>query len=215
MSTRAEQDTTSTIGPTAGPTSGPDDPAMIERLRARDPAAFEDLVRTLSGRLLAVARRVSRTEADAEDAVQEAFLLAYKAIGTFDGRSSVSTWLHRIVVNAALARLRRERAHPTASIDALLPTFENGDHVEHPGRWKSVTVDGDRRIEQREALLRALGELPEEFREVIVLRDMEDRTSAQVAQALNISDALVRQRLHRARQALVKLLGPTMNAEAP
>jgi RNA polymerase sigma-70 factor (ECF subfamily) len=208
MSTRADHDTA--MIPTA-----PDDPAVVDRLRARDPAAFESLVRTLSGRLLAVARRVSRTEADAEDAVQEAFLSAYRAIDTFDGRSSVSTWLHRIVVNAALARLRRERTHPTVSIDALVPAFKDGDHMEHPSRWKSVTDDGDRRIEQREALLRALGELPEEFREVIVLRDMEERTSAQVAQALNISDALVRQRLHRARQALVRLLTPAMNSEAP
>lgn len=189
----------------------PHEQDLVRRLKAGEDAAFEELVRALTGRLLAVARRIARTEQDAEDAVQEAFLSAFKSISAFDGRSALSTWLHRITVNAVLARSRRQGGRDDVSLDTLLPTFEaSGLHHEKPKAWAAVTDQGEARIQQQEALRRAMDQLPDEFRAVLVLRDVEGLDSRAVAESLQISDALVRQRLHRGRQALMKLLEPVM-----
>ena len=196
--------------------SAADEADLVRRLKAGEDAAYEELVRSLTPRLLAVARRATRTEADAEDAVQEAFLSAFKAIGSFDGRSTLSTWLHRIVVNAALMKARRASTRRETSIEALLPTFENGHHSRSPRAWsgdgsgEDVTGEGGVGIERKRALWEAIARLPEEFRDVVLMRDVEQMESKAVAAALGISDALVRQRLHRARQALVRMLEPVM-----
>lgn len=187
------------------------DADLVRRLKAGEDAAYEELVRSLTGRLLAVARRMTRSEADAEDVVQEAFVSAFKAMGSFDGRAALSTWLHRIVVNAALMKARKDASRREASIETLLPQFEGGLHKEHPRAWASVTPDGDDGIQQRARLREALERLPEEFRTVIVLKEVAGLESKAIAASLEISDALVRQRLHRGRLALMKLLDPVMS----
>jgi RNA polymerase sigma-70 factor (ECF subfamily) len=193
-----------------------DEAELLRRLQAGEDAAYELLVRTLTPRLLAVARRIARTEQDAEDAVQEAFLSAFKSIGDFDGRSTLGTWLHRIAVNAALQRARKQARRNETSIDALLPTFKpSGRYADPPVAWAPVTDDADARIQQQDAIRRALDQLPEEFRAVVVLRDIEGLESKAVAASLGISDGLVRQRLHRARQALVQILNPMMTEAKP
>lgn len=160
--------------------------------------------------MLAVARRICRSDADADDAVQEAFLSAFKALPAFDGRSRLSTWLHRITVNAALMKLRSARSKRETSIDALLPQFkEDGHHAQSPKRWISVTEDGPGGIEPQRAIREALEQIPDEFRTVLVLKDVAGLESKAIAASLGISDAAVRQRLHRARQAMMKLLAPT------
>ncbi|MBK8975017.1 MAG: sigma-70 family RNA polymerase sigma factor [Planctomycetes bacterium] len=183
---------------------------LLARLRAGDDAAFAELVETHAGRLLALARRIVRSEADAEDVVQEAFLSAFKALSRFDGRSSLSTWLHRITVNAALMRQRRKAARPEAPIDTLLPQFEDGRHAAHPIPLAVVTDGEGERIERQEAFWHAMARLPQDFRDVIELRDIQGLDSKSAARELGISDALVRQRLHRARQALLTLLTPIL-----
>ncbi len=192
-----------------------DESALVRRLQAGEDAAYEELVRTLTGRLLAVARRIARSEADAEDAVQEGFLSAFKSIHAFDGRSTLSTWFHRIVVNAALMKARKASSRRESSIEGLLPQFESGRHKVRPVPWRDVTTDAPSRIEQREALWKAVDELPPEFRAVIVLKDIEGLQSSEIAASLGISDALVRQRLHRGRQALMRLLAPVMEEGRP
>lgn len=189
---------------------------LVRRLKAGEDAAYEEFVRSLTARLLAVARRVSRSEADAEDAVQDAFVSAFRSIGTFDGRSTLSTWMHRIVVNAALMRARSGKKHQAVSIDALLPVFEGGMHKEHPKAWRDS--EGPDRLmneDDRNMVLDALSMLPEEFRDVIVLRDVEGLESKAVAAALGIGDALVRQRLHRGRQALLTIMNQRMTEVTP
>lgn len=189
----------------------PDERALLERLRRGDEDAFEDLVRTTGRRLLAVARRITRSEQDAEDAVQEAFLSAFRALPGFDGRSSISTWLHRIVVNAAIKRSRTPARRNESSIEDLVHRFDaSGDYADRPQPWASDTDDPQSRARTREALAQAIDQLPDEFRSVILLRDVYGHDSRSVAASLGISDALVRQRLHRARQALTKLLEPLM-----
>ncbi len=193
-----------------------DEAALVARLKRGDEAAYAHVVRTLGGRLLAVARRIARTEADAEDAVQEAFVSALRAIQDFDGRSALSTWLHRIVVNAALARLRRDKSRREGSIDDLMPRFaDDGEHAAHNVRWNPVTPESDSRIQLRGAVREALDTLPEDYRSVLILRDVTGMESKEVAAALGISDALVRQRLHRARLALMNLLDKAAREEAP
>lgn len=183
---------------------------LVERLRAGEDAAYAELVRANTGRMLVVAQRVVGSQTEAEDVVQEAFLAAFKNIGRFDGRSTLSTWLHRITVNAALMRRRRARSRPETSIESLLPQFDNGYFKELPKALDPVTREGSDSILSREAVLSALDELPEDFRAVVILRDIQGLDSKAAAESLGIGDSLVRQRLHRAHQALMKLLESRM-----
>jgi RNA polymerase sigma-70 factor (ECF subfamily) len=188
-------------------TAGVDEAFLVSRLRAGDEQAFEDLVRTFGGRLLAVARRFVRNEEDAQDIVQCAYLSAFRALDQFEGGCQLSTWLHRIVVNTALMRLRSKRRKPEDSIEDLLPTFlEDGHHVEQFSDW---TTPADVLIERNEtrATVRAcIDRLPDNYRAVLLLRDIEERSTQEVADVLSMTPTAVKVRLHRARQALSTLL---------
>src|SRR5512134_140219 len=105
-----------------------DDQALLTRLRSGEPTAFEELVRQQTGKLLAVARRILPTEEDARDAVQDAFMFAFRSLDRFEGHARLSTWLHRIVVNASLMRLRTRRRKREEALDPLLPSFLNDGH---------------------------------------------------------------------------------------
>src|SRR4051812_43778564 len=105
----------------AAPASAPDEATLLARLRSHDPGAFEEVVRRFSPRMLSVARRLVGNEEDARDAVQDAFLSAYRNLDRFEGHSRLATWLHRIVLNAGLMKLRRRQRKPEQQIDALLP----------------------------------------------------------------------------------------------
>src|SRR4030081_2057306 len=106
--------------------------ALVSRLRAKDDEAFALLVRTYAGRLLRVARRFLKSEEDARDAVQDAFVSAFRSIGSFKAGSSLATWLHRIFVNSALMRLRTMKRHPEEDIEDLLPLFGPDGHQVKP-----------------------------------------------------------------------------------
>ena len=111
-----------------GAAPGAAEATLLDALRRGDDAAYETLVRQNSGRMLAVARRYLRNEETARDAVQEAFVSAFRSIARFQGASSLSTWLHRIVVNACLMKLRSGRRHAETSIEELLPQFDETGH---------------------------------------------------------------------------------------
>jgi RNA polymerase sigma-70 factor, ECF subfamily len=184
-----------------------DEAELVRRLRARDPDAFELLVRTFGGRLLSVARRFVRNEDDARDVVQAAYLSAFRALDHFEGGCQISTWLHRIVVNTALMHLRSRRRKPEESIEKLLPAFmEDGHHVEQFSDW-SAPADQLLEREQTRAVVRAsIAELPDNYRTVLVLRDIEELPTDEVAAMLSMTPTAVKVRLHRARQALSTLL---------
>jgi len=185
------------------------DASLLSRLRSGEPQAFEMLVRTHTPRLLAVARRLLRNEEDAKDAVQEAFLNAFRALGSFEGASRVSTWLHRIAVNVALMKLRSQRRKPEASIEGLLPAFlEDGHHALHPPEWRDGADVLLERREDREFIRACIDELPESHRTVLILRDVEELDPEETARALGVTENVVKVRLHRARQALRSLLEP-------
>lgn len=180
---------------------------LLTRLRAGDQAAFEEIVRSFGGRMLSVARRFLTNEDDARDAVQEAFLSAFQSIHQFNGGAMLSTWLHRIVVNAALMQLRRRRRKPEHSIDELLPRFDA------EGSWAhDCTVTGDRpeamleRHQTREMVRRCIDKLPDSYRAILLLRDIEDLDAIETAARLGVTTSAVKVRLHRARQALRTLI---------
>jgi len=183
-----------------------DERSMVERLRAGDADAFEELTRKYGGRMLAVARRILRDEEDARDALQDAMLAAFRALDRFEGGSQLATWLHRIVVNTALMRLRSRRRHPEESIDQLLPSFKDDGHHVDPADQQpfpdAITERSELRAIVRDAALR----LPAGYREVYLLRDVEECSTEEAAAALGISANAVKIRLHRARQALVTMV---------
>jgi RNA polymerase sigma-70 factor (ECF subfamily) len=190
---------------------GPGEQRLVERLRAGDDDAFEELVRSHAGRMLAVARRFLRSEEDARDAVQDAFLSAFRSIERFEGQARLSTWLHRIVVNAALMKLRTRRRKPEKLIEDLLPGFLEDGHLAQPAsEWQPLSDEMLMARETRELVRDAIEQLPENHRNVLMLRDIEGFDTEETAELMGISTNAVKTRLHRARQALRGLLEPHM-----
>jgi len=192
-----------------------DERALVEALRAGHEWAFEAVIRTYGGRLLAVARRICRNDEDARDVLQSAYLCAFRSIAGFEGSSQLSTWLHRIVVNSALMRLRTQKRKPEESIEDLLPSFqEDGHHVEQFSEW---TLPADRLIEReqtRQMVRECINQLPESYRQVLLLRDIEELSTDETAQLLSTTPTAVKVRLHRARQALSTLIRSTASAQS-
>jgi RNA polymerase sigma-70 factor (ECF subfamily) len=183
--------------------------ALVVRLRRQDQAACEEFVRRYSGRMLATARRLLRSDDDAADAVQEAFLSAFRSIDRFEGNSQLGTWLHRIVVNACLMKLRAKARVPEVSIETLLPAFNSwGHHVRGVPSWRKLPIDELLTEETRALVRRCIDMLPEDFRTILLLRDIEELSTEEAAGVLDITVGSAKVRLHRARQALRTLLEP-------
>ena len=183
--------------------------ALVARIRAGEDAAFEELVRTYTSRLLAVSRRILGSHEEAKDAVQETFLAAFQSIDRFRGEANLGTWLSRIAVNQCLMKLRSRRRKPEQSIEDLLPTFlPDGHQVRESALWE---VSIDTQVERNEvfALVRqAIDRLPANYRTVLLLRDIEELSTEEVAKMLRVTSNTIKVRLHRARQALRTLLEP-------
>lgn len=184
-----------------------DEADLVRRLRTDDADAAETLVRRYGGRMLATARRIVGNEDTAEDVVQEAFLSAFRGLDGFQGGSRLSTWLHRIVVNTALMKLRSKRRRPEESIEDLLPRFADDGHwADEPRPWSTSADVLLERDETRRIVRAAIERLPASHREVLLLRDVEELDTEEAAAILGIAPAATRVRLHRARQALRALL---------
>ncbi len=184
-----------------------EDERLLTGLRAGDEQAFETLVRLYGGRLLAVARRFVRNDEDAQDIVQAAYLNAFRSVGQFEGQCLVGTWLHRIVVNTALMTLRSRRRKPETSIDELLPTFlDDGHHAEQFSDWCAPADELLERKQDRDIVRACIDQLPDNYREVLILRDIEELSTEESARMLSMTPTAVKVRLHRARQALSTLL---------
>ena len=199
------KDVTRSVRPEGAPTV--DEATLVAALRQGHDWAFEMVVRTYGGRLYAVARRICRNDEDARDVVQSAYLSAFRSLDRFEGASQLSTWLHRIVVNVALMRLRSRRRKPEESLESLLPAFHaDGHHVEEFSDW---TIPVDRLLEREEicaTVRNCIALLPDNYRQVLLLRDIEELSTGDVATVLSMTPTAVKVRLHRARQALSTLL---------
>ena len=177
-----------------------DERALLERIRAGDTSACALCIETHTPALYRLALRVTRDPDEAQDVLQDAFLSAFRAIDRFDGRSSLSTWLHRITYNAALMRLRKlRRQAATLSLD----DEQEGDSLEEV--LPSPEPEADALLQQQETaelLGDAVRQLPASLREAFVLREVESLSTAETARRLGISEGAVKVRLHRARRAL-------------
>jgi RNA polymerase sigma-70 factor, ECF subfamily len=180
---------------------------FIERLKERDEEAFETLVQRYGARMLATARRLLGNEHDAYDAVQQAFISAFRSIAGFNADAKLSTWLHRIVANAALMQLRSRRRRPELPIQDLLPRFDdNGQWVDESVHAGWVEEHPIHQRETRQMVRRCIDRLPEIYRSVLLLRDIEDLDTMEVAEILATSPNAIKIRVHRARQALKSLI---------
>ena len=190
-----------------------DERELIRRLRANDSAAYEHVVHAFSGRMLAVARRFLANEEDAQDALQDAFISAFRSIDRFEGNARFSTWLHRIVVNAALMKRRSRQRKAEQSIESLLPRFlEDGHQALPAGEWRREPDSPTEREETRLFVRKCIEELPESYQLVLKLRDIEELDTQTTAEMLGIEANAVKVRLHRARQALRTLLDKRFRA---
>jgi RNA polymerase sigma-70 factor (ECF subfamily) len=183
---------------------------VLEGLRRGDDDAFELVFRRYGSRMLATARRLLNNDEDARDAVQEAMLSAFKAVGRFEGGAQIGTWLHRIVVNAALMRLRTRKRKPESSIEDLLPSYEADGHRVLQSTDEPFPDEVVERAQLVRLLRECAAELPDGYREVYMLRDLEGLETAQTAALLGITANAVKIRLHRARQALMTLVQKRM-----
>lgn len=191
------------------------DDGLLDDLRAGDNAARERFVRANISWMLALARRLTQDPALAEDCVQEAFFNAFRHIDGFQQRSSLRTWLHRILVNQAMSKLRTRERKREASIDEFMPLFDqNACRIEAP--WPSIADPEEilDREDRRQLVQMKIEELPDSFRIIVQLRDIEELSTREVAEGLGLSEANVKVRLHRARSALKKLLEPMLRGEA-
>jgi RNA polymerase sigma-70 factor (ECF subfamily) len=194
-----------------------DEESLVAGVRAADPTAYEQLLRLFGPRLLATARRMmSGNEDDARDVLQEAMLRCFKSIDTFQGGSALSTWLHRIVVTSALMKLRTRRRRHESDIEPLLPSFQADGHRVGGGKpsWADAAADLVERDEMRQVVRDCIDRLPESYRNVLLLRDIEELDTAETARLLEVNEGVVKTRLHRARQALRTLLEPHILANA-
>jgi RNA polymerase sigma-70 factor (ECF subfamily) len=168
-----------------------EDRALMRAHVAGDQQAFAELVRRHRDRLWAVALRTLGDREEAADALQDALVSAFRSAGTYRGEAAVTTWLHRVVVNACLDRVRRRQARPTVPLGSTEP----------PGRW-----DDHSRTETRLDVQAALATLPEGQRAAIVLVDMQDMSVAEAAVVLGVAEGTVKSRCSRGRTALAQLL---------
>jgi RNA polymerase sigma-70 factor (ECF subfamily) len=174
---------------------------------------YEALVRRYGNRLYSTALRILRNDEDARDALQDAFLAAFRAMDSFQGRSGFYTWLYRITVNASLKRLGRRSRQAHTSLDGLLPQFDDqGSRLETQWGNAPRNVEALAQSKQvRRFVRQAIDELPENYRTVLLLRDIEELNSRETARILGISVGAVNVRLHRARAALKGLLEPVVS----
>ena len=184
------------------PVPGVSDPDLIAAHVAGDPLAFTELVRRHRDRMWAIALRTLGDPEEAADAVQDAFISAFRSASGFRGQAQVSTWLHRIVVNACLDRIRRNRARPTSP----LPDAGPGE----PASALDAVADRECRM----AVDDALRALPVEQRAAIVLVDVEGYSVAETAQLLGVAEGTVKSRCARGRTRLAVLLGHLRNPDA-
>ena len=189
------------------PVGAPPDEALVEKAKAGDFGAFEELVAAHQERVYRLALRMVGTEADAQEVVQDALLSAWRNLKRFEGKSQFGSWLYRIAANAALMMLRSRRRHPQVSMDEILGLGADETGAEGFGGgagddWSKRPDDQLQSTELRAAIQAAVDTLPESSRAVFLVRDVEGLSTEDTAEALGLSIPAVKTRLHRARLAL-------------
>jgi RNA polymerase sigma-70 factor, ECF subfamily len=190
-----------------------DDQTLVERVRAGDARAFEELVARYENKVYRLAIKLTRNEALAEEVLQEVFIKIYEKLDSFRGESALSSWIYRIAANASFSKLNLEKRHQHADLEETMPAAEATLHE----RSDAGQDAPDRPLLSEEALgviSRAIERLPEDFRVVITLRDVEGLPNEEVGRILELSVPAVKSRLHRARLLLRKRLGKYFDRQA-
>ncbi|MFN2445830.1 MAG: sigma-70 family RNA polymerase sigma factor [Vicinamibacterales bacterium] len=186
------------------PTGEPSDETLAAQAAAGDDSAFEAIVERHQARVFRLACRLT-SDTDAPDVLQETFLQVYRHLPSFRGESQFGTWLYRIASNAALMHLRACARRPAESLDVFLPRFDaQGMHAATPAELQ-VAARADELLDRQFLAAKArevVARLPDLYRDAFVLRDLEEMSTADVARALGVESATVRQRVHRARLML-------------
>jgi RNA polymerase sigma-70 factor (ECF subfamily) len=209
-----KQDSVPPVSEDQPPTGTAIDDDVVISLRASDTLSTERFVRRHIGWMLAVANRIVRDSHHAEDAVQNAFAKIFDKLGEFHGRSALKTWMHRIVVNECLMFLRKAKRTETVSIDDLQPDFDqNNCRIEE--RWATMETPESLLLQSdmRARVIEKIDLLPDNYRIILLLRDIEELSTLEVSQLLELSEANVKVRLHRARAALKRLLEPLVRGQ--
>ena len=202
----------SSITPKSAPGSA-DDLRLAQRVVHCDKSAFEIIMRRHNPKLFRVARAILKNDAEAEDALQEAYLAAYRGMTGFEGTAPLSTWLTRIVINESLGRLRKRKRH-----DVVVEFAGSGEPSPEAQDLAADSASDESPEQQtfqsqlRELLERKIDSLPLNFRTVFIMREVEDMTVEETAQCLGIPAATVRTRLHRARAQLRESLALEMDS---
>ena len=185
-------------------TSVQDDRELLARAQAGDMSAFEALVGKHEEKVYGLALRMTRSEADAAEIAQDTFLSAYQHLSEFRGEAAFGSWVHRIAANNALMRLRRQKVVDIVSDDLAGPEFtDRGSLAEAPeSDWSKRADDKIIEDELGRAIQAATDSLPEGYREVFLLKDVEGLSYEEISEMVGISIPAVKSRLHRARLAL-------------
>jgi RNA polymerase sigma-70 factor (ECF subfamily) len=188
-----------------------DEQALLDRVRGGDAAALERLIERHAPRVYRVALGITRNAADAEEVVQDVFLTLFRKAEAFEGRAALGTWLYRVAANAALVRRRPKRARAEVSLEEHLPAFGDDGHRAGDRTWLLADWSGTPEAEflqgeHRRLLEAALDRLPEAYRAVLALRDVEGLSNEAAAAALGESVPALKSRLHRARMLLREML---------
>lgn len=181
------------------------DEQLVAEFNTGSICAYEELIQRYAGKAYSLAQRLTRNAEDAEEVLQDVFVTVYRKLSKFEGKSTFSSWLYRVTVNAAFMKLRKRKNHSTMSVEDVLPNILHGALA----RTAPNTGEGDKVTEQHElsaALEDAIGRLPEEYRPVFILRDVDGLSSREVGKILNISVPAVKSRLHRSRMMLRRRL---------
>jgi RNA polymerase sigma-70 factor (ECF subfamily) len=206
--------TTEATGQPLSPTEKTPEAGLIAAILAGDREKFHQLIRPYEGQLFRTAFAIMKNAEEAEDVVQDAVLKAYRKLASFRGDAKFSTWLIAITLNEARGRLRRENR---SLVDSLDEPREDGSADIAPAAltdWREIPLAALEREEIRTMVQQAMAELPDSYREIVTLRDVEEFSVNDTAQLLGISVALVKVRLHRARLLLQKKLAPQLGRVA-
>lgn len=185
---------------------------LIARILSGEKDLFHDLIRPYERMLYLTAYSIVKNETDAEECAQDAVINAYRNLARFRGDSKFSTWLVTIVVNEARQKLRKAKR---AKEDSLDETIEGEDKEFTPAPltdWREIPSEALERKELRETLRKAVDALPDIYRQVFTLRDLQEMNVAETAGALGVNENIVKVRLHRARMMLQKTLAPYLRS---
>jgi|LauGreDrversion4_2_1035121.scaffolds.fasta_scaffold13444_5 RNA polymerase sigma-70 factor (ECF subfamily) len=181
------------------------DVEVVNQFKAGDALAFEEIISRYESKVMSLALRFTRNQEDAEEVMQDVFTTVYRKIDGFRGQSAFSSWLYRIVVNAAFMKLRKRKQSQTVSMDDLSPAIKQYciDRETFNGSFsQNITISH----EMQSVIQNAVNKLPDQYRAVFVLRDVDGLSNQETGEILNLSIPAVKSRLHRSRIMLRKKL---------